>query len=312
MFRAMSTRVVVTVPEASPRREQSLAARIERHFAATEDTFSRFRADSELRRLHADSGPVKVSTELFEAIERARAYWELTDGWFDVSIGRALCEAGYDRNFEPGGFDRRTRPGVPGRATSSFADVRLDRAAHTIELPAGMFLDCGGFIKGWAADRAMAYLPGLAAVDAGGDAVLRRAGVDGRGWPVAVEDPWLPGRVMFRFRVRDGAVATSGSNRRRWRIGRREVHHLINPYTSEPAVTDLVQVTVRAPCAELADVLAKTVFLRGSRDGTKFLHRFSDVAALLVLRDGQIQIQGQVEIDHRADRGHDNSLREKT
>lgn len=64
------------------------------------------------------------------------------------------------------------------------------------------------------------------------------------------------------------------------------VHHLIDPRTSAPAATDLLQATVIARRAELADVLAKTAFLLGSRDARRFLERLPDVGAVLVPRDG--------------------------
>jgi thiamine biosynthesis lipoprotein len=296
----MSTDVAIRAPEATPRREWRLADAVVRQFASIETRFSRFRAESELSRLNASHGPVVVSTELFQAIERARGYWELTDGWFDFTIGRALRDAGYDRDFAPGVLDRTTPADKPARASVTSADIRLDRASRTIELPPGMLLDCGGFVKGWAVDEAIGCLPKVAAVDAGGDAFLSGAGLDRQGWRVYVEDPWHPGRPIVAFRARDTAVATSGANRRKWQIGGRAAHHLIDPRTAEPAVSDLVQVTVLAPRAELADVLAKTVFLRGRRDGARFLEGFADVAAVLVAANGDIQIEGLLEIETRA------------
>jgi len=297
----MSTNVAVMVPEATPTAEQSLADGIERQFGSFEATFSRFRAESELSRLNTARRPVVVSEQLFHAIERARGYWQLSEGWFDITIGRALRDAGYDRGFAPGALDRPTRTDVPARASVTSADIRLDRGTRTVELAPGVMLDCGGFIKGWAADRAAERLPMLSAIDAGGDAVLRGAGPDGQGWRVYVEDPKRPGRAIVGIRVTDRAVATSGSNRRHWQIGGRLTHHLIIPFTGRPAMSDLAQVTVMASHAELADVLAKTVVLRGSRDGARFLRRLGNVGAVLVQANGDIQIEGELEIDARAD-----------
>jgi thiamine biosynthesis lipoprotein len=259
----MGTEVAITVPGVTSRVEQSHCNTIQRQFARWEATFSRFRADSELSRLNAAMGPLVVSTELLHAIERARNYWRLTDGWFDVTIGRALCDAGYDRCFSDGALDGPERPQACRGAVSMLENLCLDPLTRTIELTPGATLDCGGFIKGWAVDRAAECLPHNAAVNAGGDAVLRGNGPDGRGWRVHVEDPWRPGRPLLWFRLTDGTVATSGSNRRRWYIGGHPAHHLIDPHTARPGVSDLAQVTVVASHAELADVLAKTVFLRG-------------------------------------------------
>jgi thiamine biosynthesis lipoprotein len=296
----MCTDVAIKVPRASPRRESHLAGSVERQFASIDARFSRFRAGSELRRLNATGGPMVVSAELLQAIERARGYWELTDGWFDVTIGGALFDSGYDRSFAPGVLDRPAPAEKSARPAFTSADIRLERRSHTVQLPPGMMLDFGGFVKGWAVDQAMTCLPEVAAVDAGGDAFLGGAGPDHRGWRVHVEDPWHHGRTLVRLRARARAVATSGSNRRHWRVGEHRVHHLIDPHTLAPASSDLVQVTVLAPRAELADVLAKTVFLQGSQDGARFLKQFGDVAAVLIKANGEINMEGQLEIETRA------------
>jgi thiamine biosynthesis lipoprotein len=294
-FRAMNTEVTVVAPTLQLVAEAELAARVERVFAQAERTFSRFRSDSELARLNQADGPSVVSPTLFAALERARRYWALTEGWFDPTIGRALCAAGYDRSFAPGMLDRPESTATHPLA-GSFGDVGLDSTSRQATLPAECSLDGGGFIKGWTVDLAARLLPSLAAVDAGGDAVVRGHGVDGVGWPVDVEDPFRPGRALMTLRLRDQAVATSGANRRRWRVGIGEAHHLIDPHTGQPANTDLVQVTVVAPSAELADVLAKVAFLRGFADGRRFLERFTGVAGVFVRADGRTRLVGDLEV----------------
>jgi FAD:protein FMN transferase len=223
----------------------------------------------------------------------------MTGGWFDPTVGRALCTAGYDRSFAPGVLDTpMARVTVAQRA--NFKDVHLDRNTRTVTLPAGTLLDFGGFVKGRTVDEAAALLPDQSALDAGGDAFLSGSGVDGRGWLVDVEDPFMSGRVLLTLRLRDQAAATSGPNRRHWRVGNRVAHHLIDPHTAEPAQTDLAQVTVVAQSAEFADVLAKTAFLKGPADGSAFLAAFPSIGAVFVLADGRVRLQGDLDLDHDA------------
>jgi thiamine biosynthesis lipoprotein len=294
VFRAMNTDVTVLVPEVDAFRERELAQLVEELFARTERTFSRFRGDSELSRLNRSDGPMVVSAEMFHALERARSYWERTDGWFDPTIALALAAAGYDRSFAPGALDR-SGAAIGQNKRASFEGVVLDVASRTVSLPSGTAVDCGGFVKGWTVDRAIELLPTPCAVDAGGDADLRGLGPDGAGWLVGVEDPARPGSALLEFYAQDRGVATSGPGRRHWRVGEREAHHLIDPHSGEPAASDLAQVTVVAPNAELADVLAKTVYLRGFDDGRRFLERFPDVSAIFVLRTGDVRISGKLE-----------------
>jgi thiamine biosynthesis lipoprotein len=291
-FRAMSTDVAVIAPG---RDERALADEVARVFAASERRFSRFRADSELSRLNRSDGPFVASPELFDALVRARAHVVATGGWFDPAIGAALIAAGYDRSFAPGALDRDAIAGAP--RGPSFLALTLDPATRTVVRPRALHVDLGGLVKGRTVDEAAALAGAPLAIDAGGDAMLVGDGPDGDGWIVDVEDPADARRVIVSLRVRDRAVATSAPNRRRWRVGDGVAHHLIDPRTRAPARSDLAQVTVIAPTAEQADVLAKSAFLLGRRGGQAFLEAHG-AGAVLVGARGDVTLVGDLEVEH--------------
>ncbi|HLI74589.1 MAG TPA: FAD:protein FMN transferase, partial [Acidimicrobiales bacterium] len=63
-------------------------------------TCSRFRDDAEISLVHRASGqPVWVSEDLFEAIDVSVSAAEVTSGLVDPTVGAALIENGYDRDF---------------------------------------------------------------------------------------------------------------------------------------------------------------------------------------------------------------------
>ena len=162
----------------------------------------------------------------------------------------AVVAAGYDRSFE-------LVPAEAGEAPSAVrcgGGVRL--TGSRIELDPGVRLDLGGIGKGYAADRAaeLLALAGPCLVNAGGDVSVR-----GGSWPVGVE-----GAVTLE--LSDGALATSGRDRRRWRRAGRELHHLIDPATGSPAETDLLRATAVGSDAVEAEVLAKWLFLAGEAE----------------------------------------------
>lgn len=293
-FHAMGTEVTVALPERREAEARALVEAIAATFRDNEERFSRFRRDSELSILNRSKGPTTVSEQMFDALVEARRFHEHTSGLFDPAVGAALVRLGYDRSFAPGAMDRA---GVaPSRRTASLADVVLEPETRTVFRPDHVQLDLGGIVKGRTVDEAAALLPGAGAVDAGGDAVLRGCGDDARGWLVEVEDPAHPERTLLVLRLRDRAVATSAPNRRRWRVGGVEAHHLVDPRTGRSGESDLAQVTVVAPNARTADVLAKTGFLLGAAAARAWLAGLSDVAAILVGRDGGVQIVGSVEV----------------
>jgi thiamine biosynthesis lipoprotein len=79
-------------------------------------------------------------------------------------------------------------------------------------------------------------------------------------------------------------VATSGVTVHRWAAHR---HHLIDPRTRRPAVTDILQATVVARTAREAEVLAKTAVILGRDEGLAFLDRCGAYAGLVVTDRGQ-------------------------
>jgi len=257
-----------------------VAAAVERVFADAERRFSRFRADSELSRLNRADEPIVVSQPMFDALVRARDYVTLTGGMFDPGIGGALAALGYDRSFAPGALDRDRDGDAP--AAARFRDLVLDPDRREVRRPAGLQIDLGGMIKGRTVDEAAALLPGIGAVDAGGDAVMRGP----HDWLVEIEDPRDTARILAFVPVRDRAVATSAATRRHWRVARALRHHLVDPRTQRSAVTDLLQATVFAPTAELADVLAKTSFLLGARAGRELIEQRDGIGAVLVPHAG--------------------------
>ncbi len=280
-FRAMGTDVSVIAEDD----EAVVAAEVAAIFRDAEERFSRFLETSELSALNRAEGPFAASIPMFDALERARRYMEMTGGIFDPGVGAALVAHGYDKSFAPAALDRRA---VASVQATSFSGVSLDARARSAARPAGTLVDLGGMIKGATVDAAARAFRDAGAIDAGGDAVVR-----GRAWPVEVEDPLDARRVLVTLSLSNAAVATSAPNRRRWRAGERVAHHLIDPRTGAPAESDLLQVTVVAPSAELADVSAKTAFVLGEREGRRFLDRHA-LGGVLVRQDGGVAFVGRV------------------
>lgn len=289
-FSAMNTDVLVV----STQDEEAVASRVAGTFADAELRFSRFREDSELAALNRARGPFVASAELFEVLERACAYVELTDGLFDPGIGATLEALGYDRSFELGALDRSSTTKPP--PTQRFSDVILEAKTRTVWRPRQLKIDLGGLVKGRTVDRAARHLAAAGAIDAGGDARLLGAAPNGEPWLVDIEDPSDASRIVASVAATDVGVATSATNRRRWRVGNTSLHHLIDPRTQRPSTSDLQQATVFAPTAELADVLAKTALLLGVRSARAFLERRSDVGAVLITRNGRLHFVGAVDV----------------
>ena len=78
--------------------------------------------------------------------------------------------------------------------------------------------------------------------------------------------------VLHTFRLRDGGIATSGIGRRSWLDADGvPAHHLLDPSTSRPAFTGVVQATALAPSAFEAEWRAKAALLAGPQRAARWL-----------------------------------------
>ena len=268
-----------------PARGASAATRaVKGLFAEWERALSRFRPESELSRLNARAGtPVSVGPILLDAAEAALEAARATGGLFDPTLGRELVRVGYDRSFEEMGH-RPTAAGRP-RVGGAWRTMVVDRSAGVVTVPAESALDLGGIAKGMAVDASLELLESLgietALVSAGGDLAVLGLPPGRRAWDVRVGGPHGPVVPLVR-----GALATSGSTRRRWRQGEVARHHLIDPGTGEPAVSGLREVTVAAGICRIAEVGATVAFVAGPRIGPALLERLR-VAGLVVTAAGE-------------------------
>lgn len=239
-----------------------------------EERWSRFLDDSELSRLNrSPERAVVVSPETFALVEHAVEGWDATAGRYDPTVLPALRAAGYDRDLAlVTGVPAVTGPAPrrPGHqlVAPGCGLVRLDRRQRAVTLPAGVELDPGGIAKGLAADIVTGELAAAGApgsmVNIGGDLRVRGEPPEGDSWSIAVEHPLRRDRPLLTLGLDDGGVATSNRLRRRWIQDGRPRHHLIDPRSGHPAVSDLVAVTVVAADAWWAEVATKSVFVAGA------------------------------------------------
>lgn len=289
-FRAMGCQMLAVVETDSPAAEVALA-QVPAWFENWEQRFSRFRPDSELMRLNQAAGrPVPVSAVLWEVVAAALEAEKASGGLVTPTLLKELLAAGYDRSFDDLPAETAAGAAPSSRRTASARAVQRNARARTLTLAAGVQLDLGGIVKGWAADRAARRLGqyGPALVDAGGDIALSAPPSAGA-WPIGVADPLTPDEDVEVLHVDRGGVATSGRDYRRWQQGGVWRHHLLDPRTGQPAETDVLSATVVAPSAREAEMAAKAALLLGSQAGLAWIDARPALAALLVLEAGPVE-----------------------
>ncbi len=168
------------------------------------------------------------------------------------------------------------------------ASLLLGITIGTVTLPVGTHLDLGGIGKGRTADLVAADLliggAQSALVNLGGDLRIGGGLVEGDAYSIAIDDPADPQTPAAVVGLVTGALATSTQARRRWTVDGEERHHLIDPATGAPALTDVASVTVITHDATEAEVVAKAALVAGVDAGLELLAD-ARVAALLVTAD---------------------------
>jgi thiamine biosynthesis lipoprotein len=283
-FRVMNTDALLMMHPRPHRSAIAAAGLAEAEALAreTERTFSRFIATSELCRLNDSAGSwVDVSSEMSEVLELAIGLHEATGGLFDPSILPDLERAGYDRTFEDVAAEHDIDEAPRVRA-AVFRDIELGH--HRVRLPAGMRIDLGGIVKGWAADLLADRLADLGPclVELGGDVAVRGRPSGTDGWEIGLQVPGSEGELLGVVRVAEGGVATSGTDARRWRRGGAWTHHIIDPRSGEPTRSELAQVTAFAGSAACAEVWAKAALIAGVDGAAEILAAQPAVELVLV------------------------------
>ncbi|HEX3493416.1 MAG TPA: FAD:protein FMN transferase [Streptosporangiaceae bacterium] len=266
-FRVFGTTAVLLVTDPTALAEARTLADAE--LAGVDQACSRFRPDSELAALNAARGTAVTVSELFaDLLAAALRAARLTDGDVDPTCGRALAGLGYDRDFD------QVRAGGPASLATvlgpvpGWRRVELDEQARQVRLPAGTELDLGATAKAWASDHCAELIADRLGcgvlVSLGGDLAVAGPVPDG-GWRVRVTDdhaagPEEPGQTVT---ITEGGLATSSTTVRTWTAGSRQVHHIIDPATGEPAPVYWRTVSVAAGSCVDANTASTAAIIRG-------------------------------------------------
>ena len=250
-MQAIGTTASVVVTDGS-RADEALSMLAD-ELRALDQACSRFRADSELRQIETNGcgRPIAVSPLLYEALDVACRVASETAGIVDPTIGSALIELGYDRDFDLIAGDDR-RGSFEPRPAPGWWRITLDPEARSVAIPVGVHVDLGATAKAFAADRAAGHLAQALGcgvlVNLGGDVAVAGPAPRG-GWAIgiAAESNTPLSLVEHVVSITEGGLATSGTTARSWLRNGSRVHHIVDPWTGRAAPPVWSLVSVAAP-----------------------------------------------------------------
>jgi len=255
-----------------------------------ESLFSVTLHGSDIWRINQARGePTEVSPETLELIRASLEYSAMSYGMFDITVGRLSSL-----------WDFTGRYGVPSELeiefavdTVDFRQVVIEGNTITLENPEA-WLDLGGIAKGFIADRVADFLRerGVlgAVIDLGGDVVVIGEKPDSTPWRIGVRHPFdeeTP--LMGVLETYEAAVITSGIYERRFKQDGAIYHHILDPNTGVPVITEIVSVTVISESALTGDALTLISLMVGTERAIRLLNQAPGViGALLILEDGEL------------------------
>jgi thiamine biosynthesis lipoprotein len=230
-----------------------------------EGLLSKYKPESEVSRLNK-LGTLKVSPETFYIIKKAKDFYALSNGAFDITVAPLINLWGFTSKQYYLPSDREIKNTL--RLIGSDKIVLHENNSVIQFKIRGMQIDLGAIAKGFAIDCAVAKLK-----DAGIKSCLINAGGQiyclgnrfFKPWKVAIKDPRKENRLAGYLELKDKAVSTSGDYEQFFFKGNKRYSHILNPKTGYPADTDIIAVTIISNDGLTADAVSTMIFVLGKQ-----------------------------------------------
>ncbi|RZM30151.1 MAG: FAD:protein FMN transferase [Pedobacter sp.] len=256
-----------------------------------ENLISEWNPATQISVVNSNAGikPVKVDPEVFNLTKRAIYYSQLSGGAFDISIAAMDKIWKFDGSMTMMPEETAIKKSVEN---VGYENIILDSINTTIYLAkAGMKIGFGSIGKGYAADRGRALMQAAGIqsgiVNASGDLSTWGQQPNGKPWTIGINNPFKSHKIIKILKMRESAVATSGSYEKYAEINDRHYSHIINPKTGYPS-TGLTSVTIYGPTAEFSNFLSTSLMVLGEKEGLKLLKQFPMYRGLLITDKGKV------------------------
>lgn len=291
--KAMATEFAILLPPQSLDSVELAVTTLER-LDQIEQTLTIYDDGSEVSQINRIAGqrPVPASQPTFQLIERALQWSRRTRGAFDITAGPLVKAWGFT---ERSGRKPSADEVATALAKVGYHHLKLNREQQTVQfdLPE-MSINLGGIGKGDALDQIANELRrgglddfllhgGNSSVLAAGDQIAN----SGLGWAIGIAHPTKPKRRLAGVRLRNQALATSGSGKQFFHHRGKRYGHVIDPRTGFPA-GDLASLTVITDSAADADACGTGLYVAGTTE-IETLSREPWFPHAILIRNGKRQ-----------------------
>ncbi len=252
---------------------------------------------------NAGGKSVAVDPITIEVLNKGIEYGDLSDGAFDITIGKATDLWNFTEVDDTGA----KTGSVPDEKVLTEAITHVDYKSvviegNTVRLtdPQGE-IDLGGIAKGFIADKVTEFLEkeGVtsAVVNLGGNIVVigekgsSLSEPTGQLFAIDVKDPTSEnGEMLGRLSCKDKTIVTSGTYERYFELDGKRYHHILDTKTGYPTDTDVLSVTIIAEKGMSVDCdgLSTSCLALGMEKGISLVKKMDGVRAIFVNTDGEV------------------------
>jgi thiamine biosynthesis lipoprotein len=290
----MGTVIEQKVKAGDLREGETVCKRVSAAINDLEQSMSFFLPGSSVSRLNTLGGEkdVPVDQDTLHVLKTAAEYYALSGGAFDITTAplgalwrRCIKQRSLPENVEI----LRLLSLVSG------SGVMIDDKNESVRLHKEQSVDLGGIGKGYAADAAVALYKqagiNSAFINLGGNVYALGQKADDVPWIIGLQDPRRKrGEIIAALKISDMSVVTSWDYEKYFEVGGKRYHHIIDPKTGCPALSDLMSATVLSHSSMQADALSTAVFVSGLEGGMELLEKSGQAQGVLVTKDKKVYI----------------------
>lgn len=262
-----------------------------------EGYFSNTIADSDISKINASGGkPVRVHKETLELLQKGISYGELSNGKFDITIGKLSDLWDFSTKTLLYTTDSSMIPTdtqiADALSSVDYRSIQITGDEVTLSNP-NTRIDLGGIAKGYIADKMKEYLTengvheGL--INLGGNVLVLGSKTDGSAYTIGIQKPFSQdGSAIASVKVSDETVVSSGIYERYFEVSGKRYHHILDTATGYPYDNGLLGVTIITKNSVDGDGLSTTCFSLGLTDGLALIEQLDDTEAIFITDDYEL------------------------
>lgn len=240
--------------------------------------------------------PPVVSSYTIDIINRSLYFSELTNGAFDISLGKIIDVWKINEGNKI----------VPSKevidsllVNEGYTNIKVNNRRKTVRLNANIDLAIGAIAKGYAGDEVIKiykkYNVTSAFINLGGNVVLF-GDKNGDSWKVGIQNPRLPqGNYIGVLTLENKSVVTSGDYERYFESESIRYHHIIDPENGFPSRSGLISSTIISEDSTMADALSTAVFVLGYEKGRALIDSIESVEAIFITDTKEIYVTDGIQ-----------------